>query len=111
MTLVTMGSDYFPRTAAGRALAWLLALYGFAVFGYITASAASFFVGRDPREGPGGAQSEDGEEDGPALHAEVRALRAEIAALQRTFISARRRRRDLSEARVPLAGSPARVRM
>ncbi|PYE52754.1 hypothetical protein DES52_11275 [Deinococcus yavapaiensis KR-236] len=45
--LVTMGSDYFPRTAEGRASAWLLALYGFAVFGWITASVASFFVGRD----------------------------------------------------------------
>lgn len=47
MTLTTMGTDYFPRTAGGRVLALLLAVYGFAVFGYVTASIASFFVARD----------------------------------------------------------------
>jgi voltage-gated potassium channel len=47
MTLTTMGSDYFPKTSEGRLLCFLLALYGFAVFGYVTATIASFFVGRD----------------------------------------------------------------
>jgi len=47
MTLTTMGSDYFPKTAQGRLLCFLLALYGFAVFGYVTATIASFFVARD----------------------------------------------------------------
>lgn len=47
MLLVTMGSEFWPRTPEGRILCFLLALYGFAVFGYITASFASFFVGRD----------------------------------------------------------------
>lgn len=47
MLLVTMGSEFWPRTAEGRILCFLLALYGFTVFGYITASFASFFVGRD----------------------------------------------------------------
>jgi voltage-gated potassium channel len=47
MTLTTMGSDYFPRTAEGRILCLLLAVYGFAVFGYVTATIASFFVTRD----------------------------------------------------------------
>jgi voltage-gated potassium channel len=47
MMLTTMGSDYFPHTAQGRMLCLLLAIYGFAVFGYITATVASYFVARD----------------------------------------------------------------
>ena len=47
MLLTTMGSDYWPKTSEGRLLCWVLALYSFAVFGYVTASLASFFVGRD----------------------------------------------------------------
>lgn len=47
MLLVTMGSEFWPRTAEGRILCFLIALYGFSVFGYVTASFASFFVGRD----------------------------------------------------------------
>lgn len=47
MILTTMGSDYFPKTANGRLLCFLLALYGFAVFGYVTATVASYFVARD----------------------------------------------------------------
>lgn len=51
MLLVTMGSDFWPRTPEGRILCFLLALYGFAVFGYLTASFASFFVGQDASGG------------------------------------------------------------
>lgn len=47
MILTTMGSDYFPKTSEGRLLCLLLAIYGFAVFGYVTATVATFFVGRD----------------------------------------------------------------
>lgn len=73
MTLTTMGADYFPRTGEGRLLGLLLAIYGFAVFGYVTASIASLFVARDA------------EEDGGELAGarQVEALRAEVAALGR----------------------------
>jgi voltage-gated potassium channel len=71
MTLTTMGADYFPRTAEGRLLGLLLAVYGFAVFGYVTASIASLFVARD-------AETEDGELAGAA---QIAALRADVAAL------------------------------
>lgn len=47
MLLTTMGSDYWPRTAEGRLLCLLLATYAFAVFGYVTAAIAAYFVGRD----------------------------------------------------------------
>jgi voltage-gated potassium channel len=47
MLLTTMGSEYWPRTPEGRVLCLLLALYAFAVFGYVTAAIAAYFVGRD----------------------------------------------------------------
>lgn len=47
MMLTTIGSDYFPVTAEGRVLCFILAIYAFAVFGYITATLATFFVERD----------------------------------------------------------------
>ena len=47
MLLTTMGSEYWPRTPEGRLLCLLLAIYAFAVFGYVTAAIAAYFVGRD----------------------------------------------------------------
>lgn len=76
MLLTSLGSEFWPRTVEGRLLCFLLALYGFGVFGYITASFASFFVGRD-------AASEEAEmvgaRDLAALRAEIAALRVELA--------------------------------
>ena len=51
MLLTTMGSDYGPRTAEGRLLCLLIALYAFAVFGYVTAAIAAYFVGKDKTAG------------------------------------------------------------
>jgi voltage-gated potassium channel len=73
MVLTTMGSDYFPRTPEGRVLCLLLAIYGFAMFGYVAATLATYFVARD-------AEDEDGEVAGAQ---ELRAIRDEIAALRR----------------------------
>ncbi|WP_207535575.1 potassium channel family protein [Desertivirga arenae] len=50
MLIITIGSDYWPQTSEGRALCILLSIYGFAIFGYITATISSFFVGRDAEE-------------------------------------------------------------
>ena len=47
MLLTTMGSEYWPRTPEGRLLCLLLAIYAFAVFGYVTAAIAAWFVGQD----------------------------------------------------------------
>jgi voltage-gated potassium channel len=47
MTMTTMGSQYWPETAEGRLLCLLLATYAFAMFGYVTATIASFFIGLD----------------------------------------------------------------
>jgi voltage-gated potassium channel len=51
MILVTMGSDYWPRTPEGRVLCLLLAVYGFSIFGYFTATLATFFVSSDAAAG------------------------------------------------------------
>ena len=78
MMMTTIGSEYFPRTAEGRVLCFLLALYAFAVFGYVTATLATFFVGRD-------AESKESEivgaEDSNALRGEIVLLREEIKLL------------------------------
>jgi voltage-gated potassium channel len=72
MIMTTMGSEYWPQTAEGRILSWLLSLYAFAIFGYITATIASYFVGQDQvAQAPVADAS-----------AELAALRQEIAALQ-----------------------------
>ena len=47
MLITSIGTDYSPRTGEGRLLCFLIALYGFVVFGYITATLATFFVERD----------------------------------------------------------------
>ena len=49
MLMTTMGSDYFPRTAEGRMLCLILAVYAFAVFGYVTATIATFFIQQDTK--------------------------------------------------------------
>jgi voltage-gated potassium channel len=72
MIMTTMGSAYWPQTPEGRVLCFLLALYSFAVFGYVTATLATFFVGRD-------AEDERAEVAGAA---QVERLRAEVAALR-----------------------------
>jgi voltage-gated potassium channel len=78
MVMTTMGSEYWPKTAEGRVLCLVLSLYGFAVFGYVTAALATFFVGRD-------AEDEEAEVAGAkaltALHQEITAMRAEIQVL------------------------------
>jgi voltage-gated potassium channel len=50
MLMTTLGSGYWPESAEGRILCFLLSLYAFAVFGYVTATLATFFIGRDAED-------------------------------------------------------------
>ncbi|HEX6334910.1 MAG TPA: potassium channel family protein [Flavisolibacter sp.] len=50
MRIITAGSDFWPVTTEGRILAFILAVFGYAVFGYVTATLASYFIGRDAEE-------------------------------------------------------------
>jgi len=49
MLLTTIGSAFWPQTVEGRLLCFILSLYGMTVFGYITASLASFFIGQEAK--------------------------------------------------------------
>jgi voltage-gated potassium channel len=80
MIMTTLGSEYWPQTLEGRVLGYILALYAFAIFGYVTATLATFFVGRDAQN----VEAEiAGTEELAALREELRALRGEIRALSR----------------------------
>lgn len=76
MLITSIGSDFWPATPEGRLLCLLLSIYGLVVFGYITATLASFFISQD-------ADDEEGELAGSRalaeLRKEVQALRADLA--------------------------------
>ncbi len=78
MIMTTFGSQYWPETFEGRTLNILLALYAVGVFGYVTATLATYFIGRD-------ADSPEAELAGQrelvALRDEVAALRSELRAV------------------------------
>lgn len=80
MLMTTMGSEYWPKSPEGRVLCFILALYAFAVFGYVTATLATFFIGRDADNDKAeiaGAKSLE------SLRTEISALRSELQALSR----------------------------
>ena len=80
MLMITMGSDYIPQTTEGRILFFILAIYAFAMFGYITATLSTFFIGQD-------ADDDEAEIAGAraieALRTEIISLRTEIQSLRR----------------------------
>ena len=45
MLIVTLGSEYWPKTTEGRILTFMISLYSFAVFSFITATIASYLIG------------------------------------------------------------------
>lgn len=49
MMITTMGSDFWPQTVEGRILCLGLAIYAFAIFGYITANVASLLIENDKK--------------------------------------------------------------
>jgi voltage-gated potassium channel len=80
MLIATIGTDFWPQTTEGRILSALLAVYGLGVFGYIAATFASYFIGRD-------AESPEAELAGSAeialLRQEIRELRESLAIRER----------------------------
>ena len=77
MLLTSIGSEFWPKTPEGRLLCFLISLYGFAVFGYITASFASFFVGQEAKAKEGDLA---GANDIIELRDEIARLRADLRA-------------------------------
>jgi voltage-gated potassium channel len=91
MVMTTMGSDYFPHSPEGRVLCLLLAIFAFAVFGYVTATLATFFVGReaenDEGELAGGRSVEALRHEVEGLRREVQALRADLGVERRSSVT------------------------
>jgi voltage-gated potassium channel len=79
MIVTTMGSEGWPLTPEGRALSLFLAIYAFAVFGYVTGTIATYFIGRDAADEHAEVA---GRESVDRLRGEIAALREEIRALR-----------------------------
>jgi voltage-gated potassium channel len=78
MVMTTFGSAYWPVTLAGRILCLLLAFYALSIFGYITASVASYFIGGPAGNKPGATGPVA---DLSAVQSELAAVREQLAAL------------------------------
>ena len=75
MLLTSIGAAYAPVTSEAKLLTLLLATYGLAVFGYITAALASFFVADEAAADESQLPSSDEIE---GLRRELRALRHDL---------------------------------
>lgn len=75
MRVITAGNEFNPSTPEGRGLAFLIAIFGYTIFGYVTATFATFFIGRDAEE-----------EDAPVAGAkDIEELKAEIITLTKSI--------------------------
>lgn len=74
MIITSLGSEFWPQTPEGRVLGFLVSLYGFGVFGYITAAVASILVGGDVRREERAA----GDRAVAEMRKDIAALREEI---------------------------------
>ncbi len=81
MIMTTMGSEYWPRTIEGRILCWLLSVYSFVFFGYLTATLASLFIGRGNPPASPPATTTPGPADLAALRGEISELRVQVPTL------------------------------
>jgi len=48
--VITAGNEFNPLTTEGRLLGFLIAVFGYTIFGYVTATFATYFIGRDAEE-------------------------------------------------------------
>jgi voltage-gated potassium channel len=75
MRVITAGNEFSPVTAEGRGLAFLIAVFGYTILGYITATFATFFIGRDAEE-----------EDAPVVGSnDIKELKTAIDQLTKTI--------------------------
>ncbi len=79
MRVITAGNEFHPSTPEGRGLAFLIAVFGYTIFGYVTATFATFFIGRDAEEKDAPVA---GSKDVVELKQEIIALRKSIGDLK-----------------------------
>jgi len=89
MLMTTMGSDYWPKTSEGRFLCLFIALYAFAVFGYATATIATFFLEQDSHAADEALSAR--------VIREIEGLRAESTLLRRELTDLLERARPKSD--------------
>ncbi|MFO7444874.1 MAG: ion transporter [Ignavibacteriaceae bacterium] len=79
MIITTMGSEAWPASPEGRILGFFLSLYGVGILGYITATLATFFIGREAdnkeSEIPGVKEIEELKKEIVLLREEIEKLR------------------------------------
>ncbi len=81
MRVITAGNEFNPSTPEGRGLAFLIAVFGYTIFGYVTATFATYFIGRDAEE-----------EDAPVAGAkDVEELRKTILTLSKDIQELKKR--------------------
>lgn len=75
MRVITADNEFNPLTPEGRGLGFLIAVFGYSIFGYVTATFATYFMGRDAEE-----------KDAPVAGAnDIEELKAEIVALRKAI--------------------------
>lgn len=73
LRVITTNNEFSPSTPEGRGLGFLISVFGFSIFGYFTATFATYFIGRDAEE-----------VDAPIAGAkEIRELKSEVIALRK----------------------------
>ena len=88
MIITTMGSEYWPQTTEGRVLCFVLALYSFTIFGYLTATLATYFIGRDAENDAGEIA---GEKSLAAIQLSIASLEVGLADLRKEWQALSRR--------------------
>ncbi|MFO7525395.1 MAG: ion transporter [Ignavibacteriaceae bacterium] len=75
MRVITAGNEFNPMTPEGRVLGFIIAVFGYSIFGYVTATFATYFIGRDAEE-----------KDAPiAGSREIEELKSEVIALRKAI--------------------------
>jgi voltage-gated potassium channel len=75
MRVITAGNEFNPITPEGRWLGFLIAVFGYSIFGYVTATFATYFIGRDAEE-----------KDAPiAGSREIEELKSEVISLRKAI--------------------------
>ncbi|MFO7669744.1 MAG: ion transporter [Bacteroidales bacterium] len=75
MRVITASNEFNPMTPEGRVLGFLIAVFGYSIFGYVTATFATYFIGRDAED-----------KDAPiAGSKEIEELKSEVIALRKAI--------------------------
>ncbi len=75
MRVITAGNEFNPMTTEGRVLGFIIAVFGYSIFGYVTATFATYFIGRDAED-----------KEAPIAGArEIEELKSEVIALRKAI--------------------------